>query len=96
MLSKSIYMDYWSDNEIKGKILHKLIRFGKFHASHTAIENLQKGFPKDLAGRVKDLIMELKKEGILIPKKTSYGEQISISLDRKEKIMVYIEIFLKK
>jgi hypothetical protein len=89
-------MDSWSDDEIKGKVLHKLARFGKFQASHTAIENLQKGFPKDLAGRVKDLIKELKKEGILLPKKTGYGEQISISLAKKETVMDYIEIFLKK
>ena len=46
----------WTDDEIKGKILHKLTRFGKFDASHTAIEHLQKGFPKDMVGRVKDLI----------------------------------------
>ena len=89
-------MDSWSDAEIKGKILHKLTRFGKFEASHTAIENLQKGFPKDLIGRAKDLIRELKKEGILTPKRTSYGEQVSINLSRKEKVMEYIEIFLKK
>jgi len=89
-------MDFWTDDDIKGKILHKLVRFGKFQASHTAIENLQKGFPKDLVGKIKDLIKELKKEGILIPKKTSYGEQISINLARREKVMNYIETFLKK
>ena len=89
-------MDNWSDDEIKGKILHKLTRAGKFEASHTAVENLQKGFPKDLVGKVKDLIKELKKEGILLPKKTSYGQQVSISLELKEKVLAYIEAFLKK
>ena len=89
-------MDFLSDDEIKGKVLHKLVRFGKFEASHTAIENLQKGFPKDLTGRIKKVVKELKKEGILIPKKTSYVEQISINLDKKETVMDYIEIFLKK
>jgi len=89
-------MDGWSDNEIKGKILHKLTRAGKFEASHTAIENLQKGFPKDLIGRVKDLVRDLKKEGILMPKKTNYGEQVSVNLAMKEKVLKYIEIFLKK
>jgi len=44
----------WTDEEIKGKILHKLARFGKFEASHTAIEHIQKGFPKDIVGRVKN------------------------------------------
>lgn len=86
----------WTDNEIKGKILHKLVRFGKFEHSHTAIENLQKGFPKDLVGRVKEMIIELKKEELLKVKRTNYGEQISLNLDLQEKIMHYVEIFLKK
>lgn len=86
----------WDDNEIKGKILHKLTRKGKFEHSHTAIELLQKGFPKDIIGRVKDMIKQLKKEGILIPKQTSYGEQISINLDKIDKVMEYVEAFLRK
>lgn len=89
-------MDSWTDDEIKGKVLHKLTRAGKFQASHTAIENLQSGFPKDLVGKVKEMITELKKEGILMPKRTNYGEQISINLQKKEKVLEYIEMFLKK
>lgn len=91
-------MDYsnWSDSEIKGKILHKLARFGKFEHSHTAIENLQKGFPRDTTGRVKEMINELKKEGILISKPTNYGEQTSINLEKNEKVMEYIDLFLRK
>ena len=86
----------WSDEEIKGKILHKLSRFGKFEHSHTAIENLQKGFPSHIQGRVKGDIKELKKEGILIIKSTSYGEQVSINLEMKEKVMNYINAFLDR
>lgn len=89
-------MDSWTDAEIKGKILHKLSRQGKFEASHTAVENLQKGFPSDLIGKVKEMIRELKKYALLIPKKTNYGEQISINLSKKEEVMKYIETFLKK
>ncbi len=85
----------WQDSEIKGKILHKLTRLGKFEHSHTAVENLQKGFPKDMIGVVKDMIKELKKEGILILKPTNYGEQVSINLDQKEKVMSYIKTFLE-
>ncbi|HLC74710.1 MAG TPA: hypothetical protein VJH88_02535 [Candidatus Nanoarchaeia archaeon] len=85
----------WTDNEIKGKILHKLSRFGKFEASHTAIENLQKGFPKDIVGRVKEMIIGLKKENVLFVKHTSYGEHVSINLDKKKLIMNYITFFLK-
>ncbi|MBI1970304.1 hypothetical protein HYS47_01010 [Candidatus Woesearchaeota archaeon] len=62
----------WTDKQIKGKILHKLVRFGKFEASHTAVEHLQKGFPKDMVGRVKEMVIELKKEEVLLVKKTNY------------------------
>ena len=51
----------WTDDEVKGKVLHKLTRMGKFEHSHTPIDNLPKGFPSDLRGRVKDLVKELKK-----------------------------------
>lgn len=86
----------WTDDEIKGKILHKLTRFGKFEHSHTAIEHLQKGLPKDLAGRAKVLIADLKREGLLKSKPASYGEQISINVERTEEVMRYIEAFLKR
>jgi len=86
----------WTDEEIKGKILHKLARFGKFEASHTAVENLQRGFPKDIVGRVKEMIAELKKENILFVKRTNYGEQTSMNLEKKGEIMNYIKTFLHK
>ena len=86
----------WTNDEIKGKILHKLVRFGKFEHSHTAVENLQKGFPKDIAGRAKEMIAELKKESILKVKGTNYGEQVSLNVEFSERIMYYVEIFLKE
>jgi hypothetical protein len=86
----------WSDDEIKGKILHKLTRLGKFQHSHTSIDNLPKGFPKDLGGRVKCNVTELVKEGILFVKPTSYGKEVSINTEKKERIMHYIERFLEK
>ena len=86
----------WTDEEIKGKILHKLARFGKFEHSHTAVEHLQKGFPAHLIGRVKELIRELKKEKILLTKPASYGEQISINVDMTDRVMEYITFFLEK
>ncbi|MEK6907458.1 MAG: hypothetical protein AABW45_02925 [Nanoarchaeota archaeon] len=86
----------WTDDEIKGKILHKLTRLGKFKHSHTSIDNLPKGFPSDLRGKVKDLVKELKKDGILLSKPTSYGEEASINIEKKEKIMYYIDMFLNK
>ena len=84
----------WADEQIKCKILHKLTRKGKFEHSHTALDNLQKGFPPDLKGRVKDMSQELIKEGIFYLKITGYGKQVSINIEKKEKIMDYIDEFL--
>lgn len=86
----------WTESQIKGKILHKLIRKGKFVHSHTALDNLSKGFPPELKGKAKDASNELIKEGILYLKKTNYGNQVSINLNKKEKIMEYIDEFLRK
>ena len=86
----------WTDNEIKGKILHKLTRLGKFKHSHTSIDNLPKGFPPEIRKRVKELSKELKKERILLSKPTNYGEEISINPEMKERILYYINEFLKK
>lgn len=85
----------WTDEQIKGKILHKLTRKGKFEHSHTALDNLQKGFQPDLRGRAKDMSEELIKEGILYLKKAAYGKQVSINLEKRDKIMEYIDEFLK-
>ena len=86
----------WSNDEIKGKILHKLTRLGKFKHSHTSIDNLPKGFPRDLRGKIKKYINELVKEDILFTKPTSYGVEVSINSEKKEKIMYYIGNFLDK
>jgi hypothetical protein len=86
----------WTDDEIKGKILHKLTRMGKFKHSHTSIDNLPKGFSKDLRGRIKSVVDELIKEGIFFVKPTGYGKEISINSDKRERIMYYIDIFLDK
>ena len=86
----------WTDEEIKGKILHKLTRLGKFSHSHTSIDNLPKGFPKELRGKIKDCAKELIKENTLSIKPTSYGVEVSINPEEKEKIMFYIGEFLEK
>ena len=85
----------WMDNQIKGKILHKLTRKGKFEHSHTAMENLCKRFPPELMGKAKEMSEDLVREGMLHIKKTGYGNQVSINLDRKDTIMKYIDEFLK-
>lgn len=85
----------FTDEEIKGKILHKLTRLGKFEASHTSVDNLPKGFPGHEIGRVKDIVKQMKREGFLRSKPTSYGEEVSINLEKSEEIKRLIEIFLK-
>ncbi len=85
----------WTDNQLKGKILHRLTRKGKFEHSHTALDNLQEGFPSDLRGKAKEMAEELIREGILHLKKTSYGKQVSINLNKKDKIMAYVDEFLR-
>ena len=84
----------WTDEQIKGKMLHKLTRKGKFEHSHTALENLAKSFPPEMKGRAKEMSEELIREGILHLKKTGYGKQVSINVEMKEKIMGYIDEFL--
>jgi len=67
----------WTDEQVKGRILHKLTRKGKFEHSHTALDHLQNGFPPELKGKAKEMSQELIREGILYLKKTSYGKQVS-------------------
>ena len=86
----------WTEEEIKGKILHKLTRLGKFKHSHTSADNLPKGFPPEIRKKVKEMAKELKKEKILFSKPTNYGEEVSINPEMREKIMYYINKFLEK
>jgi hypothetical protein len=85
----------WTDSQIKGKILHKLTRQGKFEHSHTALEHLHKSFPPEMKGRAKNMSEELIKEGVLHLKKTGYGKQVSLNVGAREKIMAYIDEFLR-
>ena len=85
----------WTDGQIKGKILHKLARQGKFEHSHTALDHLQRSFPPEMRGRAKEMSEELIKEGLLHLKRTGYGNHVSLNVKIKDKIMVYIDEFLK-
>ncbi|MFQ5620706.1 MAG: hypothetical protein ACE5FT_02595 [Candidatus Nanoarchaeia archaeon] len=89
-------MDLWTDEEIRGKILHKLLRKGKLWHSHTSIDQLPKSFPGHMEGRVKAQVVVLVKERILLIKPTHYGKEVSIDPSLKPKVMYYIEKFLEK
>lgn len=84
-----------TDEQIKGKVLNKLTRMNKFEHSHTSIDNLPKGFPMDMRGRVKEMVKEMKKEGVLLSKSTSYGEEVSINISMKDRSIYYIKKFLE-
>ena len=60
-------------------ILHKLLRQGYVGARHTALENIPKGFPGHLHKELMKTAEKLIKEGLIMPKPTGYGMQISLN-----------------
>lgn len=71
---------------IKAEILKKLRRRDNWGNSHTAFDDLPRGFPKDLRGSVKDIADDLVKEGLLLEKPTGYGRHVSLDPRRKAEI----------
>jgi hypothetical protein len=61
----------------KGFILNKLYSFGYVGGKHTAIENLSRSCPPELSQHLSEATKELRGEGLLRAKPTSYGEQVS-------------------
>ena len=95
--TKYFFVDFmkkdWSNDEIKGKIFYKLTRRGNFKHSHTSIDNLPKGFPAHIRGKVKECIKELSRGGFFVQKPTAYGRELSINSVMRDRIMAYIKIF---
>lgn len=77
--------------QLKRFIVKKLFHHGYIGAQHTDIENLKKGLPSHSKGDAKEAAKELIKEGILIPKQTSYGLHVSLNPRMKEKIQKYLQ-----
>ena len=75
---------------IKAQILHRLARARKWQHSHTAIENLEKGFPGHLRGAIKDMVKELIREDLILVKQTSYGTQVSLNFAKRKEIEHYL------
>lgn len=75
-----------NEEEIVKIILRKLVYLGKWGGSHTSIDNVPKGFPKEIRGRVKEIARELIKRGLLLPKPTSYGLEVSLNPEKKKEI----------
>ncbi len=87
-----------SDAEIEAGILFKLHRRGNWGASHTAFDNLGKGWNTADLGRhgvkrIDKLARELIREGWILPKPTSYGLQVSLNPRRSEEITAFMRRF---
>ncbi len=79
------------DKELVPWILDKFARHGWWKARHTSFDNIPKGAPMHLRGKIKEAAKQLIKEGLLIPKPTGYGLEVSLNFQRKEEIFAIIE-----
>ncbi len=88
----------FSDDEIKATLMFKLHKRGNWGASHTALDNLIKGWNQSELGkhglkRVDQMTRELIRQGAMIPKPTSYGLQVSLNPRQSEAIMASMRRF---
>ena len=79
------------DVEIVPWILDKLARHGMWKAKHTSFDNIPKGAPKHLRGKIKEAAEQLIKDGFIISKRTSYDLEVSLNFERKDEIFEIIE-----
>ena len=80
--------------KLRGTILHKLDRKGKWGPVHTSLDNLPKGLPSDLRGEAKAVARALIKEGLILEKPTFYGIEVSLNLKRRAEIEEIIDEYL--
>jgi hypothetical protein len=91
----------FSDDEIKALILLKLHKRGNWGASHTAFDNLQKGFRdtdlrKHGAKRIDRIARDLIRSGWIVPKPTSYGLQVSLNPSESGAITSFMRRFFSE
>ncbi len=72
--------------KIRIKIIRTLYSLGKWKSNHLLIKNLESGFPKHEMKKVKGVIVELIKDGILIMKPTLHGKAVSLNIKKKGEI----------
>ncbi len=87
-----------SDEQIKATILFKLYKRGNWGGSHTALDNMKKGWKtqdlgKHSLARVEKLTKQLIREGLIVPKPTGYGLQVSLNPRQNEAIIVIMKRF---
>jgi len=87
------------DIEVQAVILHKLFRKRKVGAAHIPCDVIKRDIGAWLAKREKDgkrvdeCIKILIREGIILPKPTNYGLEISLNPKRSEEIIARIREF---
>ena len=90
-----------SDEEIKATILFKLHKRGNWGGSHTAFGNVKKGFKDTELGKhgakhVDKMAKELIRQGLIIPKPTHYGLQVSLNPRQSEVIIEFMRRFFSE
>ncbi len=63
-----------------------MVRHRWWGGKHTAFDNIPKGFPKELWKNVKKETEQLIREGLVVPKPTSYGLHVSLNVKMKAEI----------
>ncbi|MBN2127381.1 MAG: hypothetical protein JW703_03235 [Candidatus Diapherotrites archaeon] len=84
---------------VKARILFKLARRRNWGNSHTAFDDLKKGFKPRDHNSVKEAAEELIKENYLFKKPTGYGLHVSLNHEKskeiKEKIIKLLGVEIK-
>ncbi|MEK6964215.1 MAG: hypothetical protein AABX70_07355 [Nanoarchaeota archaeon] len=72
----------------KKAILKYLVRHKCWNKKHTPIENIRKGFPKNLRGskEVNKAVEELFAEGLILRKPTGHGLDVYLNSHKKAEI----------
>ena len=85
-----------TEEEIKKRIIIKLVRWRKWGASHT--ENILKGLPAHLRGDkiTKTALKELVKDGWLLPVKKTGETHYSLNPERTDEILQFYEKYSKE
>ncbi|MCX6799403.1 MAG: hypothetical protein NTW59_04910 [Candidatus Diapherotrites archaeon] len=71
---------------VKARLLFKLARRRKWGGSHTAFDNLKKGFKSREHELVQKAAEELIKENLLFRKPTGYGLHVSLNHEKAAEI----------
>ena len=88
----------FTEGQIRATILFKLHKRGNWGASHTAFDNIKKGFnERDFGKRgtkiVDRIAKELVREGLIITKPTHYGMQVSLNPRQSERITAIMKTY---